>query len=138
MLIRTLAALFAMGLVGCGSSATSSECEGLTAEQCAEPDGGTHDAGEPDGAIPDGGMPADAPLVVDVDWLGAHLGDPDVQPIDTRRSGYDASRIPGAIHLRPGELAAEIDGVSSQVASPMQAQPALRAAGLRNDVIAVV
>jgi thiosulfate/3-mercaptopyruvate sulfurtransferase len=124
--------------VGCGSSAASSECEGLTAEQCAGLDGGTPDAGAPDGAIPDGGMPSGADIVVDVDWLQAHLGDRDVQPIDTRGSGYDASRIPEAIHLKPGDLAAEVDGVPSQVAPPMQAQPVLRAAGLRNDVIAVV
>jgi thiosulfate/3-mercaptopyruvate sulfurtransferase len=138
MLIRTLGALFVMGLLGCGGSATSSECEGLTAEQCTERDGGTPDAGEPDGAIPDGGSPAAGGLVVDVDWLEAHLGDPDVQTIDTRGSGYDTARIPGAIHLRPGELATEIDGVPSQIAPPMEAQPVLRAAGLRNDVIAVV
>jgi thiosulfate/3-mercaptopyruvate sulfurtransferase len=138
MLIKTLVALFAMGLVGCGGSATPSACEGLTAEQCAEPDGGTPDAGEPDAAIPDGGMPSGADLVVDVVWLEARLGDPDVQTIDTRASGYDASRIPGAIHLRPGDLATEVDGVPSQVAPPMQAQPVLRAAGLRNDTIAVV
>jgi thiosulfate/3-mercaptopyruvate sulfurtransferase len=138
MLIRTLGALFAMGLVGCGGSATSSECEGLTVEQCAQRDGGTPDAGEPDGAIPDGGMPSGTSLVVDVDWLEARLGDPGVQTIDTRGAGYDTSRIPGAIHLRPSELATEIDGVPSQVAPPMQAQPVLRAAGLRNDVIAVV
>jgi len=138
MLIRTLGALFAMGLVGCGSSAALGACEGLSVEQCAERDGGTPDAGEPDGAVPDGGMPSAAPLVVDADWLEARLGDPDVQTIDTRGSGYDVSRIPGAIHLRPGELATTVDGVPSQVAPPTQAQPVLRAAGLRNDVIAVV
>ena len=46
----------------------------------------------------------------------------DVQLIDTRGSGYDTSRIPGAIHLRPGELATTIDGVASQVIPPEQAE----------------
>jgi thiosulfate/3-mercaptopyruvate sulfurtransferase len=128
MLTRALNALFVITFLGCGSSATSSECEGLTAEQCAQPDAG----------IPDGGTPLGSVLVVDTDWLEAHLGDPDVQLIDTRASGYEASRIPGAIHLTPGDLAMTIDGVPSQVAPPMEAVPVLRALGLRDDVVAVV
>ena len=118
MLFRRVGAAVVLLLAGCGGSATSAECEGLTTEQCTQPDALT--------------------LVVDTDWLDAHLGDPDVQLIDTRASGYDASRIPGAIHLRPGDLATTVDGVPSQVAPEMQAQPLLREAGLRNDVIAVV
>ena len=84
------------------------------------------------------GAPLGSALVVDTDWLEAHLGDPDVQLIDTRASGYEAARIPGAIHLTPGDLAMTVDGVPSQVAPPMQAQPVLRAVGLRNGVVAVV
>jgi thiosulfate/3-mercaptopyruvate sulfurtransferase len=121
MLFRTLGAFFVIAFLGCGS-ATSAECEGLTLEQCARPEGGT----------------PDATIVVDIDWLEAHLGDPDVQLIDTRKSGYDAARIPGAIHLRPEDLATTVDDVPSQVAPPIEAQPVLRAAGLRNDVTAVV
>jgi thiosulfate/3-mercaptopyruvate sulfurtransferase len=128
MLSRHLAAVFVLLLAGCDTSATSKECEGLTQEQCAQPDGGT----------PDGGVSPGSSMVVDTDWLEAHLGDPDVQLIDTRGSGYEASRIPGAIHLRPGDLATTVDGVPAQVAPPMDAQPVLRMAGLRNDVIAVV
>lgn len=130
MLFRRVGSALVLLLAGCGGSATSAECEGLTTEQCTQPDGG----------IPDGGMPPEAQLVVDTDWLEAHLGDPDVQLIDTRasRSDYDASRIPGAIRLRPGDLATAVDGVPSQVAPPTEAQPVLRAAGLRNEVIAVV
>ena len=128
MLTRCLGAFFVVVLMGCGSNALPNECEGLTLGQCAQPDAG----------VPDGGVPPSAPLVVDTDWLEAHLGDPDIQLIDTRGSGYETSRIPGAIHLRPDKLATTVDGVSSQVAPPMQAQPVLRAAGLRNDVIAVV
>jgi len=128
MLIRSLGAVFVLVCLGCGSSATSSECEGVTLEQCARPDGG----------VPDGGAPPGSALVVDTAWLKAHLGDPDVQLIDTRALGYEASRIPGAIHLRPGDLATTVDDIPSQVAPPMEAQPVLRAAGLRNEAIAVV
>lgn len=109
MLIRRLGAVLALALAGCGGGTTG-----------------------------DGGTPLGAGLVVDVDWLEAHLGDPDVQLVDTRASGYDASRIPGAIHLTPGEVTAVVDGVAEQIAPPMQAQPVLREAGLRNDVVAVV
>jgi thiosulfate/3-mercaptopyruvate sulfurtransferase len=77
-------------------------------------------------------------LVVDTDWLKAHLDDSDVQLIDTRASGYEVSRIPGAIHLRPSDVATTVEGVPSQVAPPIEAQPVLREAGLRNEVIAVV
>lgn len=123
MLIRSVFAVFALALVGCATEATHSV---------------TPDAGGPDGAIPDGGMPPEPTLVVDTDWLKANLGDSNVQLVDTRASGYDESRIPGAIHLRPATLATEVDGVPSQVAPPMQAEQVLRAAGLRNDVTAVV
>ncbi|MBT8450813.1 MAG: sulfurtransferase [Deltaproteobacteria bacterium] len=117
-----------MTLLGCGSSPASSACEGLPAEQCGEPDAG----------VPDGGAPVETELVVDTDWLEARLGDPDVQLIDTRSSGYDDSRIPGAIELRPQQLATTIDGVRAQLMPPMQGEPVLRAAGLRNEVTAVV
>jgi thiosulfate/3-mercaptopyruvate sulfurtransferase len=100
----------------------------LTAEECAQPDAG----------VPDGGLPFEANLIVDVEWLAERLGDPDIQLIDTRGSGYEDSRIPDAIHLRPAELATTIDGVPSQVMPPMEAQPVLRSAGLQNDVTAVV
>ncbi len=115
-------------LSGCGSSPTSVACEGLPAEQCGQPDGG----------VPDGGGPLESELVVDTDWLEARLGDPDVQLIDTRQSGYEDSRIPGAIQLKPAQLATTLGGVSAQLTPPTQAQPVLRAAGLRNEVTAVV
>lgn len=119
MLKRCLGAVFVWVLASCGSSAPSSG---------VGPDGGTPDAGQPEGAS----------LVVDTDWLEVHLGDPDVQLVDTRASGYDESRIPGAIHLVPAELTATVAGVATQIAPPMQAQPALREAGLKEGVIAVV
>ncbi|MCZ6806529.1 MAG: sulfurtransferase [Deltaproteobacteria bacterium] len=87
----------------------------------------------------DGGSPPTSSLVVDTDWLKANLDDPNLQPVDARlEPAFDASRIPGAIHLRPEQLAMSQGDVPSQVAPPMQAEPVLRAAGLRNDSIAVV
>jgi thiosulfate/3-mercaptopyruvate sulfurtransferase len=133
MLIRSFVAVFVMAWLGCGGSETSSLCGGLNTDPCAAPD-----AGLPDGAVPDGGAEPASALVVDVGWLEEHLGDPEVQLIDARASGFEGSRIPGAIHLRPGDLATTLNGVPSQVAPPIEAQPVLRAAGLRNDVIAVV
>lgn len=138
MLARGLVPALFVALLGCGGSSVASECEGLTLEECTRLDGGIPDGGEPDGGEPDSGVPPDSSFVVDTDWLKERLNDPNVQLIDTRGSGYGTSRIPGAIHLRPGELAATVDGVPSQVAPPMQAEPVLRAKGLRNDVIAVV
>lgn len=94
--------------------------------------------GEPDAGLPDGGAPLESELVVDTDWLEGRLGDPDVQLIDTRQSGYEDSRIPGAIQLKPVQLATTVAGVSAQLISPTQGQPVLRAAGLKNEVTAVV
>lgn len=128
MLSRIWVFVLALACTGCGSDPTSSECEPLTSLQCAEPDAGMSDAGSP----------IESSIVVDVDWLQARLGDPDVQPIDTRSSGYEASRVPGAIELRPSALAMTIDGVSSQLVPATEAEPILRAAALRNDVTAVV
>jgi thiosulfate/3-mercaptopyruvate sulfurtransferase len=126
--------LFILVLAGCGSTnAGPTDCVGVPIDQCMLPDGGM-----PDGGDPDGGLPTEAGLVVDTDWLEARLGDPDVQPIDTRISGYGTARIPGAIALRPEQLATTVDGVPAQVSPPVEAEPTLRAAGLRNDTIAVV
>jgi len=86
----------------------------------------------------DGGIPTSS-LVVDADWLKVHLDDPNLQPVDTRGApAFEASRIPGAVRLRPEQLAMSDGDVPSQVAPPMLAEPVLRAAGLRNDSIAVV
>lgn len=132
MLSRCLAvvccAVLPLLVLGCESSAATNECEGLTVEQCAQPDAG----------VPDGGTPPEDQIIVDADWLQERLGDPGIQLIDTRGTGYQDSRIPGAIHLRPADLATTIDGVPSQVMMPIEAQPVLRAAGLQNEVTAVV
>jgi thiosulfate/3-mercaptopyruvate sulfurtransferase len=130
MFLRMLGALFVMALCvvtleGCGSS--------------GEPDAGVPDAGDPDAGVPDGGMPPGlSSIVVDTDWLEENLGSPEVQLVDTRTTGYDDSRIPGAILLRPTQLATTVDGVPAQAVPPNQAQSVLRAVGLREDVIAVV
>lgn len=135
MPIRLLVAvsLSFVWLLGCAESSVVGACAALTVEECATPDAGT-----PDGGDPDAGTPEPSTLIVDTAWLRERLGDPDVQLIDTRASGFDTSRLPGAIHLRPEELATTIDGVPAQIKPPLEAQPELRAAGLRNDAIAVV
>ncbi len=116
MIRVALLALTALGLVACG--------------------------GESDGETPTGMPPEVAPLssvVVDVAWLAVHLDDTDVQLVDTRSPGaFEAARIPGAIGIRPGALAATRNGISAQVALPSDAEPVLRAAGLRNDTVVVV
>ncbi len=120
--LKILGAVLIGALLGCGGSAVDGS-----------------DGGLPDGSLPDGGSPATSSLVVDVDWLKANLGDPNLQTIDTRvASAFEAGRIPGAVHLRPEQLAMSEGNVPSQVASPMLAEPMLQAAGLRNESIAVV
>lgn len=114
-----------IALLGCGGDPTLAECVDPQAAQCVPTDGGTPDGGE-------------RPLVVSTDWLAEHLGDPDIQAIDTRAAGFEASRIPGAIHLRPSQLDTTVDGVPSQIAPASESEPVLRQAGLRNDVTAVV
>jgi len=117
MLLRGAAAALLVASLSCGEDSAPSQCGNLTTEECTAPG---------------------AALIVDTAWLEEHLDDSDVQLIDTRASGYDVSRIPGAIQLRPGELSTSIDGVSSQIKAPTNAQPVLRNAGLRNDTVAVV
>ncbi|MGB8328525.1 MAG: rhodanese-like domain-containing protein [Polyangiales bacterium] len=123
-----LTVVFMMLLLGCGGSAASNECEGLSAQQCAQFEC----------PAADGDAPPSSAILVGTDWLEARLGDPDVQLVDTRATGDEQARIPGAISLRPTDVATTVDGVSSQVAPSMQAQPLLGAAGLRNGAIAVV
>lgn len=117
MPIRSAAAALLIALLSCAEDSASNECGGLTTEACAAPF---------------------SPLIVDTAWLEEHLDDVDVQVIDTRPTGYGESRIPGAIHLLPGQLSTTIDGVPSQIKPPIDAQSVLREAGLRNDVVAVV
>lgn len=92
--------------------------------------------------VPDDGPAAATALssvVVDSAWLQEHIDDPKLQLVDTRgRTAFVASRIAGAIPIRPESLAATRDGVSAQVAVPADAEPVLRQAGLRNDAVVVV
>lgn len=83
--------------------------------------------------------PASCPpeLVVDAGWLAARLGRPEVQVVDTR-AAFGGGHVPGAIALRPEQLAATRDGVDLQVMTPAQAEPVLSAAGLRRDATVVV
>ena len=87
----------------------------------------------------DASMDMPAPLVVDSDWLIDNLSDANVQVVDSRiADSFDESRIPGAIHLRPEQLARTDRDVPMQVAPVEVAEPVLQAAGLRNGTIAVV
>lgn len=94
----------------------------------------------------DGNDPASASMnpvapsiVVDANWLAERLADSDLQLVDAReQSSFEESRIPGAIHVRPEQLAQAQGGVPSQVAPPAVAENVLGAAGLRNDVPVVV
>jgi len=118
MLLRGAAAAFLLvASLSCGEQSASNECGSLTTEECTAPA---------------------AALIVDTAWLEEHLDDSDVQLIDTRDIGYEESRIPGAIHLLPGQLSATLDRVPSQIKAPGDAETVLRAAGLRNDAVAVV
>lgn len=117
MLARGIFFALLTALLGCGESAGAEQCDAPTVEACKAPS---------------------SPLVVDAAWLQERLDAPDVQVIDTRVSGYESARIPGAIYLRPSDLATNVDGVTSQIMPPVQAQPVLREAGLRNEVTAVV
>lgn len=122
MLRRGLFAALLVTLIGCGGGDATTDCEVAAATECESPD--------------DGGV--QSPIVVDVAWLEEHLDDPDVQLVDTRSVGYETGRIPGAIRLRPEDLSTTIDGISSQIRPAAEAQPVLRAAGLRQAVTAVV
>lgn len=120
-------------LAACGDDGASGICEGLSAAECETPD-----AGIPDSGAPDGGEPSDPGPIVDTDWLRERVDDPDVQLVDTRAAGYSESRIGEAIWLMPRDLSANIDGVGGQLIPADQAEPVLRAAGLREDATAVV
>lgn len=115
-------AILLIAVTSCGGG-DSAECDPLRAEACESPDGGV-------------GSSMD--LVVSVEWLRDRLDDPGLQPVDTRASGFEDSRIPGAIHLRPSDLTSIVDGISGQIAPSEEAQSVLRSTGLRPDVTVVV
>lgn len=83
--------------------------------------------------------PVDCPsdIVVEVHWLEARLAHPDVQVIDTR-STFSGGHIPGALPLRPEQLATTIEGIDYQMMPPELAGPVLSGLGLRRDATAVV
>lgn len=86
-------------------------------------------------AIPPASCPAD--IVVDASWLGARLGSDDVQVIDTR-AAFGGSHIPGALPLRPENLATTIGGIALEVMPPALAEPVLSGIGLRRDATVVI
>lgn len=96
-----------------------------------------------DGASPGdgtgGGGGAPSP-VVDVAWLSERLGDDDVQIVDARTAPleFEAGHIPGALRLNPYEIAADVDGITAQIAPASVAEPLLRERGLREGTTAVV
>jgi thiosulfate/3-mercaptopyruvate sulfurtransferase len=75
--------------------------------------------------------------VVDATWLEARLGDPDIQVVDTRAT-FGVGHIPGALPLRPEDLATIVDGIALQMMSPALAEPVLSGIGLRRDATVVV
>lgn len=128
-----IATFCSMAVVGCGDAGGSGGDP-----DAGVPDGSVPDGSVPDGSVPDGGIPSGPSLIVDTDWLEQNLGSPNVQLVDTRTAGYDDSRIPGAILLRPSQLATTVDGVPAQAVPASRAQAVLRATGLQNELIAVV
>ena len=73
--------------------------------------------------------------VVSAAWLLDAIERNDVQVIDSR--GGDG-HIPGALPLRPSELAATVDGINSQIIDAASAEAVLSAIGLNPMSIAVV
>ncbi|MEM9194131.1 MAG: rhodanese-like domain-containing protein [Myxococcota bacterium] len=141
MLRTLLASLMVVAIVGCGDDTTGDSGSGGTAGTGgAAATGGVGASGGDAGSGGAGGDDGPStPIVVDVDWLMDNVLDPDLQLVDTRaESAFQASRIPGAIHLRPEELAATENGVASQVAPPDIAEPVLEAAGLEEGTTVVV
>ncbi len=82
-----------------------------------------------------GSCPAEP--VVPAGWLKGRLGTPDVQVIDTRAS-FAGGHVPGALPLRPENLATTISGVDFQMMPPALAEPVLSSLGLRRDATVVV
>lgn len=83
--------------------------------------------------------PASCPaeMVVGAEWLKGRLGDPDVQVIDTRAT-FTGGHVPGALPLRPENLATTISGIDFQMMPPALAEPVLSGIGLRRDATVVV
>ena len=84
---------------------------------------------------PPASCPSDG--VVDVAWLQARLGHPDLQVIDTRAS-FGGGHIPGALPLRPEHLATTIAGIDFEMMPPALAEPVLSGIGLRRDATVIV
>lgn len=84
------------------------------------------------------GCPTGADLVVDVDWLQAHLDDENLQILDARTNGYRGGHVPRALPLSPYQLATTVGGVPFQSLSPEPAAELLADLGIRNDSTIVV
>ena len=86
-------------------------------------------------AAPSGCDPAtlacpEAATVVSPEWLSS-IPSGMLHVVDARsRSAYDASRIPGALHIDAGELRGMVDGVSGQVVSAQEAEAVFAASGI--------
>jgi thiosulfate/3-mercaptopyruvate sulfurtransferase len=75
-------------------------------------------------------------LLVDADWVSAHLADDHavVLHADMRRAGYEEAHLPGARFLDMSRLVwGGEEGQGSEIRSPEEVQAALREAGVRDD-----
>jgi len=79
-------------------------------------------------------------LLVDPTWLEQHLDHPDLRIIDYRRSAgdYEVVHVPGAVHIDPAALAAEVDGVGGMLAPIERVEGVLREAGVNDGSTVVV
>ena len=123
MFRRGLCLAFLGAIGACGSSTGADDCADLTVAECSEP--GTE-------------LPTGDEVVVDAEWLLERMDDATLQLVDTRGAAYERSRIPGAVSLVPSDVAGTIDGIRGQLVPAQDAEPTLRARGLRNDTTAIV
>ncbi len=73
-------------------------------------------------------------LLVDVNWVTAHLDDTHTAFIDLRpQSQYDTGHIPGAVQLDLNAVRATVDGVQSQVADAKTVATVLSNLGIAPD-----
>jgi thiosulfate/3-mercaptopyruvate sulfurtransferase len=82
-------------------------------------------SGEPGPVVPG--------LLVDADWLEAHIGDARLRIVDLRDSAsYMEGHIPGAVRLDLEDLGHHVDGCDNVLLPPMEFAQVMRRLGISN------
>lgn len=76
-------------------------------------------------------------ILVETEWLAAHLRDSDIRIVDMRQSGYETAHIPGSVLLTNAAIR-NINNPPTFTPTPSEFEALMRRTGISNDTRVIV